>query len=43
MMACDTECRAVDKNMAESVVSNCDFFIVARFFCVWSYDTSLAP
>ena len=34
MMACDTECRAVDKNLAEAVVSNCAILIVAS--CVLS-------
>ena len=29
MMACDTEWRVVDKNLAEAVVSNCDLFIIA--------------
>ena len=29
MMACDTDCRAVDRNLAEAVVSNCSLFIVA--------------
>ena len=28
MMACDTECRAVNRNIAEAVLSNCDLFIV---------------
>ena len=32
MMACDTEWSAVDKNLAESVVSDCDLFMVPRFF-----------
>ena len=30
MMACDTEWKAVDKNLEEDVVSDCDRFIVAR-------------
>ena len=32
MMACDTECSAVDRNLAETVVSNCVIFMVAIFF-----------
>ena len=39
----ETEQRAVDNNLAEAVVSNCDIFIVASFSCVWSYSASLAP
>ena len=31
MMAYDTECSAVDRNLVEAVVSNCDIFMVARF------------
>ena len=30
-MAYDTECSAVDRNLVEAVVSNCDIFMVARF------------
>ena len=28
MMACDTEWRAVDRNLAEALVSNCSLFII---------------
>ena len=32
MRACDIECRAVDNNMDEAVVSDCVIIIVAIFF-----------
>ena len=30
VMVCETECRAVDRNLAEDVLSDCDRFMVAR-------------
>ena len=32
MMACDTERRAVDKNLSKSIVSYWNIFILAKFF-----------
>ena len=32
MLACDTECRAVDRNIVEAVVFICACFIVPRYF-----------
>ena len=45
MMACDTECSSVDKNMYEAVVSNYDPLTVAIFFLrqiLWSLFINLS-
>ena len=34
MMACDTKLGAVDKNLVEAVVSNCDILLQKAVSCV---------